>query len=458
MAKSKKKAKRKTKTKTKKRLDLVPRAAGLKKDSKGKEVAKLKQYLERFGYLNPAPRDFSGLEMPPEPDEAEMQAEPALARLTSDAADTFDQATVEAIQEFQSFNGLPVTGELDHLTRELMLTPRCGVPDSAPAALMAETSGLAEFNAHPNSWDHDNLTYGFVNTGPDLTAAETRQGVEQAFALWAAETPLSFTRVSNADSADIRIRFVTGDHGDGSPFDGAGGTLAHAFYPPPNSGALAGDAHFDEDETWTIQVPTGGDRDFVTVAAHEFGHSLGLRHSSVTGSLMAPFYGGPMRFLHSDDIAGIKSQYGSYSIAQAQWVHGTDINIEFPERLESVRRAGFYTYLHGKNDTENWFHFAVPTPVIVDGQRLRIARAMLRCRTHSTNAIIRHVHIYDGYSRIAAHNDVNLTGNQWFAKFGVAHKPRVFWGLGISVGVRFEGGTAAQRRMDFVSAGFDLIK
>ena len=259
-------------------------------------------------------------------------------------------------------------------------------------------------------------------------------------------------------SADIRIRFVTGDHGDGSSFDGAGNVLAHAFYPPPNSGALAGDAHFDDAETWTITVPPGSGVDLVTVAAHEFGHSLGLRHSSVSGALMAAYYGGPSRILHSDDIAGIKHHYGSYRIAHASWIHGTNINIEYPERLEGIRRAGFYTYLYGKSNTTNWFHFAIPSPVIVDRRRLRIARAMIRCRTHSNKAIIKHVHIYDGYSIIASHNDVNLTGDQWFAKFGVAHKPYIYWGLNISVGVEFKSGSANQRRMDFVSAGIDFIK
>ena len=117
-----------------------------------------------------------------------------------------------------------------------------------------------------------------------------------------------------SSSPDIIIRFVADDHGDGNPFDGSGGTLAHAYYPPtpPNSPTpIQGDAHFDEDETWTITIPPStGDFDLVSVAAHEFGHSLGLGHSSVSGALMEPTYSGPHRYLHSDDINGIQSLYG----------------------------------------------------------------------------------------------------------------------------------------------------
>ncbi|KAF7379618.1 hypothetical protein HZH68_016566 [Vespula germanica] len=47
------------------------------------------------------------------------------------------------------------------------------------------------------------------------------------------------------------------------------------------------------------------------VAAHEFGHSLGLAHSSVQGALMYPWYQGlsPNYELPEDDRHGIQQMY-----------------------------------------------------------------------------------------------------------------------------------------------------
>ena len=111
---------------------------------------------------------------------------------------------------------------------------------------------------------------------------------------------------------NIRILFGAGKHGDGFPFDGVSGVLAHAFFPPPvNAGCIAGDTHFDEAETWVSPSGGGAGIDLATVAAHEFGHALGLNHSADPNALMAPFYTGRRAFLSFDDIAGIISIYGT---------------------------------------------------------------------------------------------------------------------------------------------------
>jgi hypothetical protein len=163
-----------------------------------------------------------------------------------------------------------------------------------------------------NSWNHRILTYWFSNGTNDITGNEERIAIRSAMDIWQTQTNLRFFEVCDSVDADIIFMWTTGDHGDGYPFDGTGGTLAHAFFPPPN-GDYAGDVHFDDDETWTTATRPNSDQpiDLITIAAHELGHSLGLAHSSVSSALMYAYYSGSHRYLHQDDINGIRSIYGN---------------------------------------------------------------------------------------------------------------------------------------------------
>ncbi len=143
-------------------------------------------------------------------------------------------------------------------------------------------------------------------------------------------------------------------------------------------------------------------------------------------------------------------------LAHASWTHGHSMQIEYPDRIASQWRAGFYIRVEGKPGSKNWFHFAIPTPVIVNDNRLKVGSVMLRFKTGSADAFVSHVHVYDGEKKIAQHNNVNLHGENMFKRFNVPGSPPVQWGLGISIGVSF-GVEPMSHQMEFISAGCDFL-
>jgi Matrixin/Putative peptidoglycan binding domain len=216
----------------------------------------------------------------------------------------------EAIEKYQIFFGLKVTGVLDQQTLHQMRKPRCGNTDISPDEDVRKrvndycTNGV---------WPMTNLQYFFETGTSDISGTQEWDICRQALDKWAAVTPLTFTETAVEADAQIRIAWRGGDHGDGFPFDGEGNVLAHGFYPPPNPEPIAGDIHFDSGEEWDTE--DGGfwwwkRRDLMTVAVHEAGHALGLCHSTVEGSVMWPSYEGELRTLQPDDIAGIQALYG----------------------------------------------------------------------------------------------------------------------------------------------------
>ncbi|KAL8191075.1 UNVERIFIED_CONTAM: hypothetical protein K2H54_067411 [Gekko kuhli] len=207
---------------------------------------------------------------------------------------TKDLSIAERIKEMQRFFHFTVTGKIDDAMKRLMQLPRCGVPD-----VQEQRAGL-------QIWTKRGLTYRINNFTPDLPESKVVQIIQRAFKVWSDVTPLTFTRVTRP--ADIEIWFAYRAHGDNNPFDGRGGILAHAFFP---GRGIGGDAHFDESEKWSEH-----DREInlFLVAAHEFGHSLGLEHSNVRGALMFPTYSyvNPATFrLPADDRQRIQRLYGS---------------------------------------------------------------------------------------------------------------------------------------------------
>ena len=155
-----------------------------------------------------------------------------------------------------------------------------------------------------------NLTYKIENFSSDLTREAITNTIKRALQMWSNVSQLTFTPVSTPKvEADINIRFVSGNHGDNYPTDGPGNELAHAFYPSDNKG-LAGDVHFDDDETFAINGGPGVD--LLWLAVHELGHSLGLEDSNNPKAVMYGYYTRyrPNLQLSRGDIKGIQKLYG----------------------------------------------------------------------------------------------------------------------------------------------------
>ncbi|XP_072898016.1 uncharacterized protein [Hemitrygon akajei] len=210
-----------------------------------------------------------------------------------------DTEMTKKITEMQEFFGLHVTGSLNNKTLDVMKKSRCGVPDVEQYTL---------FPGQPR-WQRNRISYRILNYTPDLKRREIDNAIALAFKVWSDVTPLTFVKQA-AGEADIMILFARRNHGDLNPFDGRGGILAHAFAPGSD---LGGDAHFDKDEWWTLS--RNGINLFL-VAAHEFGHALGLGHSKDKSALMFPTYSyvSTRGFrLPADDVRGIQALYGPHT-------------------------------------------------------------------------------------------------------------------------------------------------
>ncbi|XP_058077104.1 metalloendoproteinase 2-MMP-like [Magnolia sinica] len=256
----------------------------------------IKQYLGKFGYLPHHHRNKTG----------------------SGDDDMFDDSLESAIKTYQLNYHLNVTGILDGKTLQDMALPRCGVPDIVDGNSSMRSGKkrhlgsmhhtVAHFRFFPSNprWPPSKrqLTYGFLPGVQVIGAQDLRSICRSAFDRWARVSHFTFQETQDVNTADLKIGFYRGNHGDTAPFDGSGGILAHAFAPTD------GRFHFDADERWATN-PVAGAFDVESIAVHEIGHLLGLGHSSVREAIMFPTISPGVKKvnLHGDDVQGIQTLY-----------------------------------------------------------------------------------------------------------------------------------------------------
>jgi hypothetical protein len=192
--------------------------------------------------------------------------------------------------------------------------------DGAGASPESVTSGT--------SWDADELTWGFQSVTRDVSVPQQRAAIQRALDTWAAVAHVTFREVDDCvlpdllgllgcEVPDLRIQFYAPALHIVPPDVHSEPAYAHAFYPPEGADrdGLYGDAHFRDDVRWQVD---GSFPDLQSLATHELGHSLGLRHVSTTcpttaaptRPTMCPVVIGLDHTLAPDDVAGIRQIYG----------------------------------------------------------------------------------------------------------------------------------------------------
>ena len=140
----------------------------------------------------------------------------------------------------------------------------------------------------------------------------------------------------------------------------------------------------------------------------------------------------------------------------ASWIHGHSMVVETPDNIKREWKAGFHYFVEGWGNTTNWFHFAIPTPTVMNHERLRLDAVRLHFSTGSIDAIVRDVHVFDGSTRVVRHDGVQLTGEQNDVRLTVPGQPEVQWGVGVTLGVTF-GPELESHEMRFIGAGAEFV-
>ncbi|KAI9198669.1 hypothetical protein LWI28_020182 [Acer negundo] len=270
-------------------LTYLKNLQGYRKGDQVNDIKYLKKYLQRFGYLSNHDKSSSSINY-------------------DDNDDFFDEKLESAIKTYQTNFNLNPTGFLDSETITLMSKPRCGVPDHD--MIRSRMNNNSQFHSHyvffngNPKWPSNKTTLTWaLKPGDPIDASEP---IRKALVEWSKHTRFAYQRINDYGTADIKIGFYTGYHGDDGPFVGpGGGAYAHAFAP------TYGQIHYNLNQTWVNGVVEGG-VDLMTVGLHELGHVLGLAHSTIEAAIMWPYIGAnSTKGLDADDVQGIHALYAS---------------------------------------------------------------------------------------------------------------------------------------------------
>jgi hypothetical protein len=144
------------------------------------------------------------------------------------------------------------------------------------------------------------------------------------------------------------------------------------------------------------------------------------------------------------------------------WTHGVDVQIEktygnegHGGAAQDIRRYAGGTIVRQDGGSSNWFHFAIPTPTVIDGNDLIKLKEVYVKANIGKNVRITNLHVWDGETRIFNKDNLNIIDKKLDLCGLVYELPdrKVYWGVVVSLGVAFLDGPIDTQEIDLIGAG-----
>lgn len=167
----------------------------------------------------------------------------------------------------------------------------------------------------------------------DLPKLKTVIAFEKCFDAWKPHLhPIKLQSTGDATKAAIVLRFMKNGDPD-LPSRFGQHTLAYAYMPIGQSLGYHSDIFFNDARKWLEMHEPGGFSLF-KVAVHEVGHSLGIRHSTVSNDIMFPTYAANNDVnITLDTIGAIEELFGPLK----QDAGGSNLHIVLREIFPTLR-------------------------------------------------------------------------------------------------------------------------
>ncbi len=139
------------------------------------------------------------------------------------------------------------------------------------------------------------------------------------------------------------------------------------------------------------------------------------------------------------------------------WSHGSNMQIEYENRITSIRHTGPFVRIEGQSGQNTWGHFPINNPTMIDGTGVSLTKIYVSFRTREYG-FVNEILMYDGEQIIVESNNISLNGDNLEYELNLDHPIPIEKGLNLVIGFQFKPNPPNTRatQIEVIGVGIDL--